>query len=162
MPNQYIFLVACLVLSIFAGCTNEPVFPVQPKIEFVDIQPKDVREYKDSIYVTFKFQDGDGNLGNDDGTVNLELIDSRTELTVAQATNTFSVLNLTPDAKNPSIQGEITVKIPFTVVIPLPNNVEDTLRYQIKFWDREGNLATPLNGDPDNAIYTDYIRVYKE
>ncbi|MEL6672401.1 MAG: hypothetical protein AAFR61_09415 [Bacteroidota bacterium] len=116
---------------------------------------------QDSIVITFRFQDGDGNLGADDGEINLELIDSRVNngLTPVQASNVYSIPDLTPNAKNPSIQGEISVTIPLT--INLPTETEEDIRYQIKMWDRAGNLATPINENTDGRIFTDFIRVYR-
>ena len=155
-------LLALLVLSLLGSCTSEPVFPVEPRIAFVDIQPREVREYQDSILITFRFQDGDGNLGAlEQGEINLHLIDSRINsgLTEAQATNVFSVPNLTPQTRNPSIQGEVTIKLDFTVLIP--GRSEEEIRYQIKFWDRSGNLATPIEDGTESAVYTDFIKIIR-
>lgn len=149
-------------LGILAGCNREPVFPVQPKIEFLRISPDTVRALQDSIFITFFFQDGDGDLGAiDENDLNLHLIDSRINngLTEAQATNKYAVPNLTPDARNPSIQGEITIKMPFTAL--QPGFAEQRIRYQIKFWDRSGNLATPLNDTGETGVYTDFITVVR-
>lgn len=156
------WLLLLLLIGMMGGCTSEPVFPVQPRIAFVDIQPRIVREYQDSILVTFRFQDGDGNLGAlEPGEINLHLIDSRINsgLTEAQATNAFSVPNLTPQTRNPSIQGEVTVKLNFTVL--LPGQTEQEIRYQIKFWDRNGNLATPIEDGTEPTVYTDFITITK-
>ncbi|MEM7658940.1 MAG: hypothetical protein AAF399_22645 [Bacteroidota bacterium] len=153
---------ATLLLLGLISCQNDPVFPVQPRIEFIDIQPKVVRQYQDSIIVRFRFQDGDGDLGAlEDGEINLHLIDSRINngLTEVQATNVYSIQNLTPDARNPSIQGEIKVKMDFTIL--LPGEEEQDIRYQIKLWDRAGNLATPIEEGAERAIYTDYITITK-
>ena len=151
----------CLLAISQISCDNGPVFPIKPQIEFLDIQPKVVKalDLNQPITVTFRFQDGDGNLGVLDSTeTNLELIDLRPGLTADKATNKFSIPNLTPDARKPSIQGEITVQIPFTIVVE-PGVQEEQVRYQIKLWDRDGNLATPINENPDNTIYTDWITV---
>lgn len=159
--SKLILILVTASILLVTSCTNEPVFPLEPRIEFVDIQPKDVRHLQDSIVITFRFQDGDGNLGADDGEINLELIDSRVNngLTPVQASNVYSIPDLTPNAKNPSIQGEISVTIPLT--INLPTETEEDIRYQIKMWDRAGNLATPINENTDGRIFTDFIRVYR-
>lgn len=162
--SSLLILIPLLILGLTA-CNNEPVFPTKPKIEFLDIQPKRVKslDLSTPITITFKFQDGDGNLGILDSNItNLELIDSRINngLTPAEAIIGYSIPNLTPDAKKPSIQGEITIEIPLTVVVN-PQNQEEEIRYQIKFWDRDGNLATPINESADNSVYTDYITVFR-
>ncbi|MDP5169398.1 MAG: hypothetical protein NWR72_04080 [Bacteroidia bacterium] len=149
------------LLLVGAACSNEPVFPVEPKIEFLDIQPRVVKHLQDSIVITFRFQDGDGDLGaiEDSEDFNLILIDSRINngLTELQATNKFTLLNLTPDTRNPSIQGTMSVKLDFTA--NLPGQLSEQVRYQIKLFDRAGNLATPINENSDNSIFTDYITI---
>lgn len=159
-------LVLPLLLLVVGACSNEPVFPIEPRIEFLDIQPKVVRQYQDSIVIRFRFQDGDGDLGalesdSNSAPINLRLIDSRVGngLTEVQATSTYTIPNLTPNVKNPSIQGEIEVKMDFTIV--LPGFEEQEVRYQIKFEDRAGNLATPIEDGLESAVYTDYITVIK-
>jgi hypothetical protein len=161
MMMRKTFLLLALLAFGFIGCDDDPVFPPEPQIEFVDIQPRIVKSLRDSIVVTFRFQDGDGDLGAlMQGEENLFLIDNRYNqglISEEQATNPFSVMNLTPDARNPSIQGTISVTIPLTAKItPNPN---ETTKFQIKLYDRAGNLATPLNGDPDNVVFTDEITI---
>jgi len=165
MLKNLIFLLSPLFLFSLISCNSEPVFPVEPQIEFLDIYPKRVKslDQEQPIQITFRFQDGDGNLGALDSTeINLEIIDSRinSSLTPEKAISKYSIPNLTPAARKPSIQGEITVTIPFTIVVN-PNVQEEDIRFQIKMWDREGNLATPITSNPDNSIYTDFITVYR-
>ena len=147
--RQIIFWISIFLLALTQiSCDDSPVFPIKPQIEFLDIQPKEVKalDLNQPITVTFRFQDGDGNLGVlDSNENNLQLIDSRVSLGLSQekATNYFSIPNLTPDARNPSIQGEITVQIPFTVIVE-PGVQEEKVRYQIKLWDRMATSRLPL------------------
>ncbi len=70
-----IFLVSSFalfgIIALLSGCYKEPNFEIIPQIEFKDLQKEvlldafDGRK-KDSIIVTVKFQDGDGDLGYDD------------------------------------------------------------------------------------------------
>ncbi len=157
------FLLAAIV-TLAMGCDQAPVFPVEPQIEFLDISPKEVRNLRDSVVVRFRFQDGDGDLGRDNNAENdLLLIDTRHEdvagLSRQDATIGYSLMLLTPDARKPAIQGEISVTIPVVAVLPLPGNTEDDVRYQIELRDRAGNLAKGIDGS--EVVYTDYIRVYK-
>ncbi len=159
-----ITILALLPLILLAtACSSEPVFPLEPQIEYVDIQPRTVKSLTDQISITFRFQDGDGDLGGeiDQGVLNLMIIDSRINdgLTEAQATNSFSLPNLTPEVQNPSIQGLITVKLGATIV--RPGRLEDSVRYQIKLVDRQGNIATPIDGEPGNVVWTDFIKVVR-
>ncbi|MEM7367423.1 MAG: hypothetical protein AAF587_02410 [Bacteroidota bacterium] len=160
--NLSILTFVPLLLLAVVSCSNDPVFPLEPRIEFLDIHPKVVTQYQDSIIIRFRFQDGDGDLGAiEEGDINLRLIDSRVGngLTETQATLAYSIPNLTPDVKNPSIQGEIKIKVDFTIV--LPGFTEQEIRYQIKFEDRAGNLATPIEEGVESAVYTDYITIVR-
>lgn len=156
-----ILFLAVPVLAFLGSCSNEPVFPVEPKVEYLDIQPREVTHLQDSILVTFRFQDGDGNIGGDEAgqDFHLLLIDSRINngLSEAQATTQFVLPNLTPDTRNPSIQGEMTVKLDFTA--NLPGRTSEQVRYQIKLIDRDGNVAKPINEGGDNIVWTDFITV---
>ena len=158
--------IAIILLSLplmLTSCSVDPVFPVEPQIEYLDIQPRTVRHLQDSIVITFRFTDGDGNLGAADGVqdYNLQIIDSRINngLTEAQATTSYTLPNLSPGTRNPSIQGDMTVKLDFTA--NLPGLRDEQVRYQIKLIDQDGNVAGPINGESSNAVYTDYINVIR-
>ncbi|MEO0474253.1 MAG: hypothetical protein AAF206_31890 [Bacteroidota bacterium] len=162
-----IFLPFLLVITAawMTACDQSPVFPLEPQIEFMDIQPRRVEHLKDSIVITFRFQDGDGDLGSlENNLENLFLIDSRIGqgLTEEQATNKYTLQNLTPDARKPSIQGEISVVIPLT--INLPQQCEESVRYEIQLFDRAGNQATPIGGSQggENRVYTAPIEVFRD
>jgi hypothetical protein len=162
---NYLFLIV-LLSCLFTGlssCDDSPVFPSQPKVGYIDITPREVQE-GDSVLVTFRFQDGDGDLGsssNEDG--NLVLFDSRAiegRVPLNLGENAYSLPSLTPDAKNPSIQGELTVMLSFMVRLPdVPANEPDSVRFQIILTDRAGNVATPIEGN-DERIWTDYVYIY--
>ncbi|MCI4668727.1 MAG: hypothetical protein MRZ79_11375 [Bacteroidia bacterium] len=158
----------CLgLVLLFAACNREPLFPVEPRIEVISISPGTVKNLRDSIIVQFRFEDGDGNIGatpeDDPNIVNLTLIDSRINDFPNQDSSKFiynyRIPNLTQDTRNPSIQGEVTVKIDFTTLFSVFASSEQ-VRYQIKFYDRDGNLATPINGN-EEAVFTDYIEVLR-
>ncbi len=158
--------------ALFMACNNDAVFPVEPQIEFLDITPKVVRPWPivDTINITFRFQDGDGNLGNQndmDQNFYLFLIDTRYKqglFTKEQATSSYRLPNMSPDAKNPSIQGKITVQIYGTVLSSLLLT-EETTSYEIELKDRAGNKATRINDsgtpDPNAPIVTEPILIKK-
>ncbi len=162
-------LLASLLLLALGSCKNEPIFPEEPQIEFVDIQPRIVKPWPevDTITVTLRFQDGDGDLGNlneDDQAAYLYLIDTRYKdglFTKEQATYSFSLPNMTPNAKNPSIQGKISVEIYGTVLSSLGIQEENT-SFEIELYDRAGNKATRIgssNPDLSTPIFTDQITI---
>lgn len=159
---QFSFLLATIVLLVW-GCNQAPVFPVEPQIEFMDISPKETVHLRDSVVIRFRFQDGDGDIGQDNsGENDLLIIDARYEdpannITRQEATIGYSMMNLTPDARKPAIQGEVAVIIP--VVYNLNGQRDEQVRFQIELKDRAGNIATGMDGS--QTIYTDYIRVYR-
>ncbi|MEL6593835.1 MAG: hypothetical protein AAFP02_07280 [Bacteroidota bacterium] len=156
-------LILAILASLAFGCDQSPVFPLEPQIEFMDISPKEAIHLRDSVVIKFRFQDGDGDIGQDDsGENDLLIIDARYEdpsngITRQDATIGYSMMNLTPDARKPAIQGEISVTIP--VVYNLAGRRDEQVRFQIELRDRAGNTATGMDGS--TTIYTDYIRVYR-
>lgn len=162
---SHLFLMLAPLLLWLSGCDDSPVFPVEPKIEFLNLTPREVVQ-GDSVLITFSYQDGDGDLGSlGDGETNLVLVDSRFGEgridSLVFARNEFSLPNLQPGAKRPSIQGEITVQLSFLTWVAGPGlgpNDLDSVRYQILLTDRDGNVATALNGS-EETVWTDYVYI---
>ena len=151
------FLFVCDGLS---SCFKEPDFSMTPQIEFADIT-KQVRldqfigATKDSVVISIKFQDGDGDLGL-----------SETEKEVAQATDDFNYLiqplrkrrgvfqaytpllpysgyfpQLKNDGKPGPIEGNLLYKVEFFHSFT-PKN--DTLKFEIQIKDRAGNISNKI------------------
>ncbi len=59
------FLGICAGLAGLFSCFDPPVFPVEPQIEFQQVYFSDVPVEDDTIVLTFKFKDGDGDVGLD-------------------------------------------------------------------------------------------------
>ena len=164
MRQVSLIILTVLLFGAWSACDHSPVFPVEPQIEFVDIHPRDVEHLRDSIGVTFRFQDGDGDLGSDNNEdFNLWFIDMRYDTSgVAQFTKEnltipYSLMNLTPDARKPSIQGEVSVELPVT--INTPGFKEEFTRYEIILEDRAGNRAIAIDGS--DRIFTEEIRIWR-
>lgn len=53
------------ILTILAGCFEKVEFPSTPNIEFLDVRFFDLAESarRDSLVISFRFEDGDGDLG---------------------------------------------------------------------------------------------------
>ncbi len=162
-PQLVIYLFAFFVLI---SCDSDPGFGDEPVITFLDITPREVKAISDSIIIRIEFTDGDGDLGEVSNlSNNLTIIDNRLDefsspnvppLTLEQATINFSLPNLTPDTKNPSIQGIITIELIQTEVrrdfsgtrLPV-----DSTSYDIFVIDRSGNIS--------NTITTDIIQIIR-
>lgn len=68
-------IVVMAVGGLFQSCFTPPEYPVVPQIEFSSVQFKDVPRAgdADSLILTLRFKDGDGDLGlNDSDTTNIK------------------------------------------------------------------------------------------
>ena len=153
MTKRLFIILLPLLLLALASCNNDPVFSVVPEIEFVDIQPREVQQFVDSMVITLRFTDGDGDLGDQGVEKNMVVIDQRNTLTPQQATLEYTVPNLTPDARNPSIQGFIYIEVAPTAITPGLNIPSEKTSYSIKLSDRAGNTS--------NEVLTDEITILK-
>ncbi len=132
---------------LLAGCNDAPVFPDEPEIEFVSITPEEATQFTaDEITLTFRYQDGDGDLGYiGDPVNNLFVIDSRTAFAGNPARITaFAFETLTPDTRKPSIQGEFSISLttpPFEITA-------EPLVYNVYIVDRAGNVSNTISTSP--------------
>jgi len=147
MSKIYIFF-----LFILLACTdNKPIFPLEPHIEFVSLSPNNIKD-RDSFDITIRFTDGDGDLGSHvDDSDNVIMGDSMHNLYVYEnRPNPDSLYpnpypnrinNLTPNTKNPSIQGTIVIKLSYIERLDPDNNPSETFDYDIWLYDRAGNKS---------------------
>lgn len=149
MKTRLLFLILVAGLS-FTGCDTDPVFPIEPEISFTSITPATATQFTaDEVVITFHYQDGDGDLGYEvDPVSNLFITDLRAAFIGNPGRVTaYSFKSLTPDTKNPSIQGDITVKM----TTPPYEPSEEPLVFEIYIVDRAGHES--------NRILTEAIRV---
>lgn len=143
------FLFAAILL---AACTNREVFPSEPSIEFLDISPRIVTEFVDTIVITLAFTDGNGDLGDDgNNTFNMFVTDNRSNIDIDKRTTAFILPNLTPDAKNPAIQGEIIITYPPTAIIDQRKDSVVTT-FDILVVDRAGNESNTVTSTPITIV----------
>lgn len=143
------YFVLPLLYVCSSACSNKPIFPVEPHITYLDIQPRKVHQNQDFIYIKFHFEDGDGDLGDIDGgdTFSLLAIDNRPPY--ADTALYFKLPELDITTKNPSIQGELTLEYPPTLL--RPGYLKDSTTYTVYILDRAGHKS--------NAIVTDMIYI---
>ncbi|MEZ4687466.1 MAG: hypothetical protein R3B47_15790 [Bacteroidia bacterium] len=83
------------------------MFPVEPELEFLSIGPAEVQELKDSMVITLRFRDGDGDIRNQDSVqedfANLEVVDLRPTLVDSVAKIFYKFPEYTTNTCNPSI-----------------------------------------------------------
>lgn len=164
--TTYFFLV--LIGSLVAvGCKKAPNYAKEPVIEFSSLKVKPVTYVKqgntervDSLWITVKFKDGDGDIGNDPATSDFDYfcdvykktngIYTRVDYfdTIPPGYNgklpLFSPYNITGP-----IDGIITNK-PAAFLAPLPGHPypitypyhkNDTLQFHVQIRDRAGNYS---------------------
>lgn len=147
MRNRVFILSAALVLGFFTACDNDPGFGETPQLEFVDIQPKMPVQFIDSIVITFRFKDGDGDLGDDNGqAANMVIRDNREWIPEDRSTSIYNLPNLTPETKNPAIQGTVTVQLPPTAL--QPGLDQEVTSFDIYVIDRSDNESNTITTEP--------------
>lgn len=135
-----------LSLLLLAGCektSDDLSFDVVPRIELLDVSATSFVEFSEQITLSFRYEDGDGNLGNADSEVNSIFVqDSRLSMP-----DEFYLQPLAPaDALPLSISGTLDLKLAPTFL--LGNGSSETLTYTLYIFDRDGNksnvIETPL------------------
>ncbi len=157
-------IISFLLVSVsLVSCFKEPEFSLTPSIEF-DNYTSDIRldaflgATKDSVVVTVRFQDGDGDLGLDE--------ESKRE---AQKTDDFNYL-VRPFRKVNGTFQSFVPGVPFSGYFPQlkldekPGPIEgtlgytiefihaftpkrDTVKFEIQIKDRAGNLSNTVETD---------------
>jgi hypothetical protein len=165
----FIFLPAGMV-TLWNSCASPPDYPIEPLIEYVGMTKDTLRRPPipgsggkiDTIFVTFSFTDGDGDIGNKD-SLDLFLTDTRTGVIENQYR-----IPLVPDlgASN-GIKGEITFRLFSTCCIfppelgldpcfgEAPSFRYDKVIYDIYLIDRAGHKSNVIQTEPI------YVRCFK-
>lgn len=158
MRKSFVILLALLLT--LSACSDSPVFPVEPEISFVSISPTSVKQFDNDtlVEITIHYQDGDGDLGYEEGSggvaENLFVTDLRDATPDTLRLLSYSIPSLTPETRKPSIQGEITISLP-----PLPHSsffvpgsTENDATFSIYLVDRAGNVSNVITTDPVTII----------
>lgn len=131
------------LLYLFIGCMvackkEEPPFSEVPRIEIRSISPDTVKAFADSIVVELFYEDGDGDLGeNNPFAQNLFLVDQRNQLKYG-----FRISKIAYEA-SPAIRGTMLVVLPYTNLV---NNAgPEQLSFKVNVVDRSGNYSNTAN-----------------
>jgi hypothetical protein len=150
--TSFLFL---LVIISFISCEEKP--SAIPSLEFISVSKAYMIQSNttitDSLYLTFKFTDGDGNIGSDT-TDNIFVVDSRTGLSIAN----YKIPDyLGANPNNSSRTGEITILV-YAQCCIYPNNSScysstlfptRTMQYELQIQDQSGNYSNIIK---TNAI----------
>lgn len=142
--NRHYHWAVCLGLLLnLAACEQENPLPgVIPKISLESTAPLEVKALEDSILFTIRYEDGDGDIGdNSIGQSNLFIFDPR-----LQATEERQIHQLVPNGSKVPIRGQFSFSLPFLIKTE-PNPIE-AVSFEIYLRDRAGNesnhVSTPL------------------
>lgn len=147
--------ISLIILSvpILVSCIKDNSFDVVPVITFTSYQEFiNVGAEVDSAQFAFSFQDGDGDLGSDNPTdINCYMIyEEKNGNSVTRfpelEDREYSLPNLTPNAADKNIEGEIKLSIK---PAPIFNILTDSAyRYKCYIIDRAGNVS--------NTVYSEW------
>ncbi len=126
-----------LITLAFVSCKKEEPFSSVPLIEVRGIYPDTVRAFQDSIVVEVYYEDGDGDLGeNNPFAQNLYLVDQRNQLQYG-----FRISRIAASG-SPAIRGTMKVVLPYTNLVNSPG--PESLFYTVRIVDRSGNSSNTL------------------
>ena len=142
MFNKLFFIIC--VTSLFFSCKKESVvFNSTPTIEFISISPAIANQYTDSVTVTIKYTDGDGDLGENNASVkNCFIRDNRIGIVYE-----YRIKQLAPN--NSPITGTLNLELGGQGITD--NSSQQYVSYTIYVKDRAGH--------PSNSVVTSSILI---
>ena len=150
---QIKILLFSVVVVAFAACISPPDYPIQPEIKFLGLSKNVMRQgllgIEDSLFLSFSFTDGDGDLGSlgqGKDSVNIFLTDKRTN----QPSERFRIPYVPEQGAGNGISGDIRLLLFTTCCNVLPpceassTKPIDTLIYEISIKDRAGHESNKI------------------
>lgn len=137
-----------ILIFLSSACKKEKIeFDSTPAIEFVGISPTTANEYTDSVTVTIKYNDGDGDLGeNTTGVKNCFVRDNRIGITYE-----YRIRQLAPDDSAIPIEGTLNIELGGQGITD--NSTQQSVSYTIYLKDRAGHQS--------NSVTTSAITIRK-
>lgn len=153
-------MIVGLLTFFLAGCYKEPSFPAEPSIEFADIT-KAIRidqftgANKDSVVLSIKFRDGDGDLGlNEQEKADAQLVEKYNYVVKPFRKKRGKFEEYKPfipysgffsRLKNDDKIGPIEGTLDYSIDFPHPFTPKrDSVQFQIYVVDRKGNKSNTV------------------
>ena len=132
-----------LVILVFYSCKkDEGSLSIVPQLTFESISPSSIQEFGGPITFSISYQDGDGDLGeNDSNAKNLFLKDLRNGITYE-----YRIQELAPQGADTAIIGTLDIVLN-TISITNGSN-EQEVTFDIYAVDRAGNRSNPITSSP--------------
>ena len=138
MFSRNILFILMSILFI-AGCKKDEItFPVEPKIVMVSITPSNPMQYTDPVSITIHYEDGDGDLGeNNDLVKNCFVTDNRIGITYE-----YRIKQLAPTSASISIAGNLSIEIGGQVLTD--SSSQQSVTYTLYVVDRAGHRSNSV------------------
>ena len=149
LKRGYIYVLTCLSFVLINSCTKyeEVKESEKPSITYSMITPINIKEFKDSVQITIKYKDGNGDLGDENpDELNIYVKDNRLD-----KADFYHLHALAPPGTSIAIDGTLNIKLKNTFLIGSGNS--ETTSYEVKLKDRAGNWS--------NAITTEMVTITK-
>ncbi len=142
MTMKYL-LIGVLSISFFISCKKKSAdLPPEPTIELVSVSPSNLMQFRDSVVVTLKYKDNQGDLGTvspDEYT--LQVKDSR-----LVNPDWYHIQPLTPPEQELKIEGTLSIRL--NTMFLLGNGTQEFSTLSIKLQDRAGNWSNEIITPP--------------
>ena len=141
-------ILPALILIQLAACKKEDeiTYSDTPSIAFESISPGTIKEFEDSITIRISYTDGNGDLGENNASVNnLFVTDTRINITYA-----FRIPQLSPDNSTIPIKGKLNVVLKNTGITD--GSQGQSVIYQVYVVDRSGKKSNTISASPVNII----------
>lgn len=148
---KYTLLISALILTslLFNSCKkDDAILSNVPQLTFLSTDPESIQEFDGPITFTVSYQDGDGDLGeNQADKYNLFLKDNRNNITY-----NYRLKQLAPNDANIPIIGQFNIILNSTFITSSSAS-EQSVTYDIYVVDRAGNKSNTISSEP--------LRIYK-
>jgi len=147
-----IILLSAIIAFGITACIQPPDYSIEPEIEFVSISESELLQNIDSVWITFSYTDGDGDIGfeDEDGINNVIITDSRDGFE-----QTFGVPEVPQQGASNGISGEITLLVlpsccfnSSPICQPTPGVSPEEMFYTIRMFDRAGHVSNDTQTSP--------------
>ena len=129
-----------LVILFSSSCKKEESisFDPTPQIEYIGISPTVANEYTDSVTVYIKYNDGDGDLGENNTSVkNCFVTDNRIGITYQ-----YRIQQLAPDGASIPIEGNLNIELGGQGITD--SSTQQLATYTIYLVDRAGHQSNSV------------------
>ena len=129
----YYFL---LITFLLYGCKKDEInFPIEPSIKLISISPSSPHQYTDPVTITIQYEDGDGDLGeNNDKVRNCFVTDNRIGITYE-----YRIKQLAPTGASIPIDGTLNIEIGGQVLTD--SSSQQNVTYSLYVIDRAGHKS---------------------